>query len=392
MNRAIGKTAAIIVAAGNGSRVGGGIPKQYQMLGGKSVLAHSFDTLTAHASIDMVVVVIGAGQREQAVAALPHSADDLVLVEGGATRQLSVRNGLEYLAHVGGVDRVLVHDAARPNLPGAVIDRLLAGLNEHEGAIPTLAVVDTLARGSSDVLGERVERDGLYHVQTPQAFMFHPLLAAHGAWPMDQTATDDAGMFRAAGFEVALVAGDRRLDKITHAEDFARAERTFARTSLTPRVGMGYDVHRLVKDKDLCLCGIKIPHDSGLSGHSDADVALHALVDAILGALGDGDIGSHFPPSDPQWAGASSDRFLSFARDRVAARGGRIGNVDVTIICEAPKVAPHRDAMRQSIASLLRIEIERVSVKATTTEGLGMTGRHEGIAAHAIATVQLPDL
>lgn len=391
MNRPNGNTAAIIVAAGNGSRMGGGIPKQYQILGGKAVLAHSFDAMMAHPDIAIVVVVIGLGQREQAQAALAHSSRPLILVEGGATRQLSVRAGLEYLAEIGGVEHVLVHDAARPMLPARVIDDLLAALAAFEGAIPALPVTDTLVRHDG-MMGDNVVRDHLYRVQTPQAFVFDALLAAHRQWPGDADATDDAQMVRNTGHQVTIVAGDEMLNKLTYGDDFALAERSLGNRAMSSRVGMGYDVHRLVAGKDLWLCGIKIPHSLGLSGHSDADVALHALVDAILGALGEGDIGSHFPPSDPQWAGASSDRFLTFARDRVAARQGRIINVDVTIICEAPKIAPHRDAMRASIADLLQITPERVSVKATTTEGLGMTGRREGIAAHAIATVQLPDL
>lgn len=386
-----GKTAAIIVAAGSGSRMGGNIPKQYQLLGGKAVLAHSCDAFAAHPAIDTLIVVIGAGQEVATQAALAHATFPYTLVTGGATRQLSVRAGLDFLSQSGGVDHVLIHDAARPLLTADVINRLLAALGNAPGAVPVLPVVDTLARGSENMLGDRVERDNLYHVQTPQAFAFSAIYSAHVDWPNEREATDDAGMLRASGQQVALVMGDRQLDKITHVDDFARAERALTGHTLLPRVGMGYDVHRLTPGKELWLCGVKIPHEFGLSGHSDADVALHALVDAILGALSEGDIGSHFPPADPQWKGASSDRFLSFARDRVEARGGRIGHVDVTIICEAPKIAPYRDAMRVRLAELLQIEAERISVKATTTEGLGMTGRREGIAAQAVATILLPD-
>lgn len=384
-----GSTAAIIVAAGSGSRMGADRPKQFLPLCGKPVLAHSYERLSKHPSIDPVVVVIGAGQEEEARAAL---GPDATLVPGGATRRESVRAGLEALAGQTGIKRVLIHDAARPLLPDAVIDRLNSALDHSKGAVPALPVVDTLSRTHDGILGDGVDREMLVRIQTPQAFDFGTILQAHRNWKDRPEPTDDATMVRAMGNEVAYVEGDRLLDKITHAEDLDRTERALPAPLLMPRIGTGYDVHRLEPGEELWLCGIRIEHDHGLSGHSDADVAIHSLVDAILGALAEGDIGSHFPPSDPQWKGAPSSAFLSFAKERVAARGGRIGHVDLTIICEAPRIGPHREAMRTELAKILGIDIGRISVKATTTERLGFTGRREGIAAHSVATLLLPDL
>lgn len=384
-----GATIAIVVAAGRGERAGSTIPKQFRTIGGKAVLAHAFDALAGHAGIDGVFLVIGAGQ-EKAVAEALGDRSPLATVPGGATRQQSVRAALEHLASVGAPARVLIHDAARPFLPLVVIDRLVGALDDAKGAIPVLPVVDTIARGESS-LGEVLDRSALNRVQTPQAFDFTQILAAHRLWSANDDATDDAQILRAAGHDVTLVMGDRRLEKLTLPEDFAVAERAFT-DSRSIRTGMGYDVHRLVAKEELWLCGIQVPHDKGLSGHSDADVALHALVDALLGALAEGDIGSHFPPSDPQWRGAASWRFVEFARQRVEARGGMISHIDLTIICEAPKIGPHRDAMRARIAELLGVGLNRVSVKATTTERLGFTGRGEGIAAQAVATLSLPDI
>lgn len=394
-----GTTAAIIVAAGKGERAGGALPKQFAPLGGRPVLAHSYSALAAHPAIGALVVVVGAGQEPLARAALGQEA---WLVTGGATRRESVRAGLEALAahgHAahsdgghGNVARVLVHDAARPLLPAAVVDRLVLALADAPGAVPVLPVVDTLTHGEGGLLGAPARRDDLWRVQTPQAFRFDALLQAHRAWAGEESSvTDDAGLLRARGLAVALVEGDAALEKITHPADFARAQALLGASS-APRTGMGYDVHRLVEGKPLWLGGVEIPHARGLSGHSDADVALHALVDALLGALAEGDIGSHFPPSDPQWKGAASHRFLAFARERVEARGGRIAHVDLTIICEAPKIGPHREAIRARIAQLLGVVPDRVSVKATTTERLGFAGRGEGIAAQAIATVLLPEV
>lgn len=375
-------TVALLVAAGSGTRAGDGGPKQYRLVGGRAVIGHAVDALAAHGGIDRIVVVIGAGQDAMARNAIGR---DVALVTGADRRQDSVRAGLEWIAELGGADRVLIHDAARPFLPAAVVDRLLAALNQAPGAIPGLPVADTLVRGD----GALVPRDGLWRVQTPQAFRFDAIMAAHRAWDAAREATDDAQMARACGHDVIIVAGDERLQKLTYPQDFARAEAAMARSV---RTGMGYDVHRLVEGQELWLCGIQVPHSHGLSGHSDADVAIHALVDALLGALAEGDIGQHFPPSDPQWRGAASHRFLEYARDRVAARSGRIEHVDVTLICEAPKIGPHRDAMRGRLAELLGVSMGRVSVKATTTERLGFAGRREGIAAQAVATLSLPAL
>lgn len=381
--------AAIIVAAGAGTRAGLGAPKQYALLGGRPVLAHSHAALASHPRIAQVIVVIGAGQEEMAHAALALADRQPMLMTGGATRRDSVRAALERLEADGAPDFVFIHDAARPFLPHAVIDRLIEALMDHEGATPVLPLADTLVRGGDAIMGDAVAREGLYRVQTPQAFRFGAILAAHRALAEDASFTDDAGILRATGRPVALCEGDPMLDKLTYAADFARAQAQLATTRL-PAVGTGYDVHRLVPGKPLWLCGIEIPHDNGLSGHSDADVAIHALVDALLGALAEGDIGSHFPPGDPQWKDAPSHRFLTFARDRISARGGEITHVDVTIICEAPKVGPHRDRMCARLAELLAVPMSRVSVKATTTERLGFAGRGEGIAAQAVATVLLP--
>ncbi|HEX7784197.1 MAG TPA: bifunctional 2-C-methyl-D-erythritol 4-phosphate cytidylyltransferase/2-C-methyl-D-erythritol 2,4-cyclodiphosphate synthase [Sphingobium sp.] len=384
-----GETIAIIVAAGRGERAGGAIPKQFRRIGGKAILAHAFDALAGHGGIDGVLLVIGEGQEDAVAEAMGERAP-IAIVTGGATRQQSVRAGLDHLAAARAPARVLIHDAARPFLPPAVIARLLDALGVAKGAVPALPVVDTIARGG-DVLGEVADRDGVHRIQTPQAFDFAEILASHKAWHGTYDATDDAQILRTAGHDVAIVMGDRMLEKLTLPEDFAAAERSLA-GSRSVRTGMGYDVHRLVEKEELWLCGILVPHDKGLSGHSDADVALHALVDALLGALAEGDIGSHFPPSDPQWRGAASWRFVEFARQRVGARSGTISHVDLTIICEAPKIGPHRDAMRARIAELLAVPIGRVSVKATTTERLGFTGRGEGIAAQAVATLSLPDI
>ncbi|WP_327754801.1 bifunctional 2-C-methyl-D-erythritol 4-phosphate cytidylyltransferase/2-C-methyl-D-erythritol 2,4-cyclodiphosphate synthase [Sphingobium sp. SJ10-10] len=384
------KTVALLVAAGQGSRAGGDIPKQFRLIGGKPVLTHAFDALARHPVIDSIILVVGAGQEADARTALgerPVAA----IIQGADSRRGSVRAGLEHIASSGGAARILIHDAARPFLPGAVIDRLLAALAEATGAIPTLPVTDTLVRNEAGRAGEIVDRNGLARVQTPQAFHFDVILAAHRTWDSEREATDDAQMVREAGHDVILVAGDERLEKLTYADDFPRAEaRLEAARSI--RTGMGYDVHRLTSDEELWLCGIRIPHDRGLAGHSDADVAIHALVDALLGALAEGDIGSHFPPSDPQWRGVASSCFLEYAAERVAKRDGIIEHVDLTLICEAPKIGPHRDAMRARIAEILGLSLDRVSVKATTTERLGFTGRREGIAAQAVATLSLPAL
>ena len=382
-----GKIAALVVAAGSGSRAGGEIPKQYRPVGGKPLLAHAIDHLR-HDRIDAIHILIGNGQDglfHQAVGgdSLPSP------IKGGATRQQSVRNGLEALAAEGAIGAVLIHDAARPFLPPEVIDRLIGALDSADGAVPVLPVVDSLAQGNG-TLGAPVPRDGLIRVQTPQAFRFGAILEAHRRWNGPADATDDAQVAREAGFQVATVAGSQSLEKLTYEEDFMRAEQRLS-AALVSRTGLGFDVHRFAEGEELWLGGLSIPHGKGLSGHSDADVVLHALTDALLGAIGEGDIGDHFPPSDPQWRGAPSSRFVEHARALIERRGGRIDHVDMTVICEAPRIGPHRDAMRRSVAALLRLPLTRVSIKATTTERLGFTGRGEGIAAQAVATVRVPE-
>ena len=379
------RTVALIVAAGSGSRAGCTVPKQFVKVAGRPMIAHSFAALRAHPAVDDVVIVVGAGQERFLAEALGETAGKVQVAMGGPTRRESVANGLAAARDLAAT-RVLIHDAARPFLPAAVIDRVLEELDVHRGAAPVLPVADTLAKGG-DTLGDVVPRAGLHRIQTPQGFQLSALLAAHAAWPNDVEATDDAQMVRRLGGSVALVQGDAMLDKLTYPEDFARAE---ARTPLETRTATGFDVHRLEAGEELWLGGVLIPHDKGLSGHSDADVALHALTDALLGTIAAGDIGTHFPPSDPQWKGADSSRFLRHAASLIAERGGRIGFVDLTIICESPKVGPHRAAMVERIADLLALSPDRVSVKATTTERLGFTGRGEGIAAQAVATVQVP--
>jgi 2-C-methyl-D-erythritol 4-phosphate cytidylyltransferase/2-C-methyl-D-erythritol 2,4-cyclodiphosphate synthase len=308
-------------------------------------------------------------------------------VIGGATRQQSVRRGLEALARQGDFAAVLIHDAARPFIPRSMIDRLIGALGAHAGAVPVLPVPDTLARANS-LLGDAVDRSGLARVQTPQAFRFPAILAAHRAWDGAADATDDAQVARAAGLEIATVAGDAAAEKLTFAEDFERAER-WLNSNAIPCTGIGFDVHRFTQGDHLWLGGIRIQHDRGLEGHSDADVALHALCDALLGAIGAGDIGDHFPPGDPKWRGAPSSGFIEHVGHLVQAHGAQIVNVDVTIICEMPRIGPHKQAIRERIADLLRVPLQRVSVKATTTEHLGFTGRGEGIAAQAVATLRV---
>ena len=373
------QTVAVVVAAGRGERAGGGVPKQFRRVAGRTLVAHCLAAFGAHAGIDRVLFVIGEGQLDALSNAIaPMSMPDFVI--GGAQRRDSVANALSAIADRGGAKHVLIHDAARPFCPDHVIDALLRALDENDGAIPALPVVDTLAQGR-DILGDTVARDGLWRVQTPQAFNFEALLAAHRAWPEGREATDDAQMVRANGGRVSIVKGDAMLEKLTHPDDFLRAEQRHTAPRL--RVGSGYDVHRLVPGGGVWLCGVHVPHGKSLSGHSDADVAMHALTDAILGAAAMGDIGQHFPPSDPRWKGAASHIFLSHAVGLVRQEGFAIANADITIICEAPKVGPHRDAMRARIAELLGVDMACVSVKATTTERLGFTGRGEGIAAQA---------
>jgi 2-C-methyl-D-erythritol 4-phosphate cytidylyltransferase/2-C-methyl-D-erythritol 2,4-cyclodiphosphate synthase len=371
------RVAAIVVAAGQGLRAGQPMPKQFASWHGKPVLRHSVEAfLTAGAA--PVVVVIPEGAHEIASQAL--AGLSVVLITGRATRQGSVRAGLEALAREA-PDIVLIHDAARPGLHPPVIARLILALGEHTAAIPVLPIADSMLIAGAGLMVGTADRSALRRVQTPQAFRYPEILAAHWGWKGTADAGDDAQVARAAGIAVALVDGDEALHKLTYESDFAA-------TLPAVRIGTGYDVHRLVEGRALWLCGVQIEHTHGLSGHSDADVAIHALVDAILGAAGAGDIGQHFPPSDARWAGAASDQFLRHAVKLAAKAGYAIGNADVTIVCEAPKIGPHRETMRARLAEIIGTDPARISVKATTTEGLDATGRREGIAAHAVATLE----
>ena len=378
--------AAIVVAAGKGLRVGGEVPKQFRQWRGKPLVRHSVEALL-DAGAQPLVVVIGADAQTEAEAALAGLVG-VRFVTGGASRQDSVRNGLEALAH-DSPQCVLIHDAARPDLPIAVIERLLAALASHPGAIPVLPVVDSLALAGNDgLMAGKAVRESLRRVQTPQAFGYSAILAAHRGWTGATEAGDDAQVLVASSGSVALVDGDERLKKITFAEDFVDIV-TASGAAPAFRIGQGYDVHRLEVGEELWLCGVLVPHDKGLSGHSDADVALHAITDAVLGAIGAGDIGTHFPPSDPQWRGARSAQFLAHAIKLAREAGYEIGNVDLTLVCEAPKIGPHRPAMRSAVAQIMGTDESAVSIKATTTEKLGFTGRGEGIAAQAIVALHL---
>ncbi len=375
------RIAALLVAAGTGTRFGHETPKQFLSLAGRPVIRHAAEALARAASLIQPV-----GDAVPIAAALA-GMNVLPTVPGGATRQDSVRAGLAALAAYA-PDIVLVHDAARPVIPPGTIAALVGALDDAAGAIPAVPVADTLKRGADGRIVATVPREGLYRAQTPQAFRFTLLRALHDAAP--QGATDDAAILEAAGHAVVLVAGHEDNIKLTYKEDLVRLERVLAPAWL-PRVGTGYDVHVLEAGRKLILCGVEVPHERGLTGHSDADVGIHALCDAIYGALAEGDIGRHFPPSEATWKDADSARFLRHAAARIAARGGRLANADVTLICERPKITPHAPAMMARLAELLGVEAGRVSVKATTTERLGFTGRMEGIAAQAVATILLPD-
>ena len=380
---------ALIVAAGRGTRIGASLPKQYLPLAGEPLLRHTLRALAAHPRISGVRAVIHPDDREHYERAA-RGLDLLPPVPGGAQRQDSVRLGLESLAELD-PDTVAIHDGARPFVETTLIDRVLEALASTPGAIPALAVADTLKRGRDGRIAETVDRSQLWRAQTPQAFRFREILAAHRA-AAGLELSDDAAVAERAGLAVSLVAGSETNLKVTAPDDLARAEGLLLARLGDVRTGQGFDVHPLGTGDHVWLCGIKVPHERALIGHSDADVGLHAITDAILGALGAGDIGQHFPPSDPQWRGAASDRFLRHAAELVAERGGRIAHVDVTLICERPKVSPHREAMVARIAEILDLARDRVSVKATTTEKLGFTGREEGIAAQALATIRLPSL
>ena len=372
---------ALIVAAGKGERLGGGIPKQYRAIAGKPVLRRAVEALIGHSAIGHIQVVIGAGQEDLAAEALAGLPVPMPLI-GGETRQKTVLNGLGAVQ----TERVLVHDAARPFCPKTVVDRLLGSLESHDGAVPVLPASDTLAR-ADDLLGEPIDRSGAVRVQTPQAFHTDRLRSAHAAWT-GGPATDDATVARAAGGRIAAVEGDPLLEKLTTEADWLRSEALLA-ARMVPRAGMGFDVHGFSGEGPIWMGGIEIPHSRGLAGHSDADVVLHAITDALLGAAALGDIGEHFPPSDQRWKGASSDIFLSHAADLIRGRGGLIDHLDCTIIAEEPRVGPHRAAMQARVAAILGLRNDQVSIKATTTEGLGFTGRREGVAAQAIASVRM---
>lgn len=382
--------AALIVAGGRGVRAGGGTAKQYRRLGGMTVLRRSVHAFLGHPRIDGVRVVIHPDDAALYAGAVD-GLDLLPPVSGGATRQDSARLGLESLvAH--DPAQVLIHDAARPFVSAEVISRVLDALAACPGAIPALPLVDTLKRSDNGSEGEArvaatVDRTGLWRAQTPQGFHFRPILEAHRRLA-GEALTDDAAVAEHAGLAVALVEGDEGNVKLTTPEDFSRAELSADRDEL--RVGTGFDVHRFASGNQVMLCGVAVPHDHGLEGHSDADVGLHALTDALLGAIAGGDIGTHFPPSDPGWRGVASHLFVRHAAALVRAKGGAIVNADVTLICERPKVGPHRPAMVAAIAEMLGTDAGRISVKATTTEGLGFTGRREGIAAQAVVSVRVP--
>ena len=407
--------AAIVVAAGQGLRAGQSVPKQFAPYRGRALVAHSVQALV-DAGADPVIVAIPRGAELMAAKALA-DLPQVRFVTGGQTRQESVYRTLEECAEFDPA-YVLIHDAARPDLPREVIEDLLAALQTHHGAVPVLPVVDSLVQaGDDDALAGSVSRESMRRVQTPQAFQFHAILNAHRGWFGDPDATDDSQVLREAGGSVALVEGSERLKKITHPEDFveeaasplmtkpvrdkppvdvppddtpqaaAHPAPTVAPALAFPRMGLGFDVHELAEGERLFLCGIELDHSHGLVGHSDADVALHAITDAVLGAVALGDIGDHFPPDDPQWEGAASSRFLDHAVQMAYDAGWQVGNVDLTLICEAPRIKPHRETMRARVAEIMQVDTSQVSIKATTSEGLGFTGRHEGIAAQAIATL-----
>ncbi len=381
--------AALVLAGGGGVRFGAEVPKQYLDLAGSAVLRHSVEALIGHPAIAAVRCVIRAQDRDSHDAALS-GLGVLEAVEGGTSRQDSARLGLESLADMAPAT-VLIHDAARPFVDGATIDRTLAALGECPAALPAVPLSDTLKRldGDSGNVAATVERAGLWRAQTPQGFRYPEILAAHRALAGEEL-TDDAAVAERAGLAVAVVMGSENNMKITTADDLERARRMLMADASETRVGTGFDVHRFGPGGEIMLCGVAVASDRGLDGHSDADVALHAVTDALLGAVAEGDIGMHFPPSDPRWRDAASDIFVRHAAGLVRAKGGEIAHVDVTIICEQPRIGPHREAMAARLAEILEIEPARVSIKATTTEGLGFTGRGEGIAAQAAATIRLP--
>ncbi|MFT7106530.1 MAG: 2-C-methyl-D-erythritol 4-phosphate cytidylyltransferase [Yoonia sp.] len=373
------KTAAIIVAAGRGTRAGGPLPKQWQILHGCTVASHAIARLAAHPRITQLVLVLHPDDVDTTLWPREPAAQ---VVTGGQTRAASVRAGLEALD--ADIDQVLIHDAARPLVSNALIDRVLEALQSHQAAAPAVAVTDTLWHSEAGQVAGVQDRAGLYRAQTPQGFHLAPLLAAHAV--STGTETDDVAVARAAGLDVAIVAGDEDNIKITTPYDFARAEKLM-RNHMDIRCGNGYDVHRFEPGDHVWLCGVQIPHSRGLKGHSDADVGMHAVTDAIYGALGMGDIGQHFPPNDPKWNGAASHIFLKHAVGLAAKQGFTISNADCTLVCERPKIGPHQAAMKAVMAAYMGLHSDRISVKATTSERLGFTGREEGIAALATVTL-----
>ncbi len=379
---------AIIVAGGSGQRAGSGPAKQWRQVGGQPVLRWSVAAML-QAGAKPLIVVVPQGAEAEAQSAL-EGLQGWHSVIGGTRRTDSVRAGLDALkASPHPIASVLIHDAARPFVTAKHIRALLESLSEAEGAVPALAMADSLKRQDDEGGLTATSRDGLYRVQTPQAFQFEALIKAYDALPLDAEMTDDAGVLEASGGRVLAVPGDPMLFKLTYPEDFAMAEALASRRRAV-RIGQGIDAHRFGAGEELWLCGIKIDHEMGLIGHSDADAGLHALTDAILGAIGEGDIGDHFPPTDPQWRGVASEVFLRHAADLVLAKGGVIINIDLTLICERPKIKPHRQAMRERVAEILGLPVDRVSIKATTTERMGFTGREEGLAAQAIASIDMP--
>ncbi|MDX6751334.1 bifunctional 2-C-methyl-D-erythritol 4-phosphate cytidylyltransferase/2-C-methyl-D-erythritol 2,4-cyclodiphosphate synthase [Geminicoccaceae bacterium 1502E] len=375
---------ALIVAAGRGERLGGSLPKQFLPLLGRPMLRRTVERFLGHPSVDAVRVVIDRDHEELYRTATAGLAL-LEPVAGGASRQASVLLGLESLVELA-PEQVLIHDAARPLASAALVERVTTTLETADAVLPALPVVDTLKRAEGARTTGDVPRDGLWRAQTPQGFRFAAILAAHRA-QAGSVFTDDAAVAAAEGIEVRLVEGEEDNMKITHPADLARAERLLGGGQRRWRTGQGFDVHRLVENRPLILAGVQIPFERGLSGHSDADVVLHAVTDAILGAIAAGDIGQHFPPSDPRWKDADSAQFLQHAVSLAGGAGGALENVDVTILCERPKIGPHRDAMRERLAAILGLPVDRVGIKATTTEQLGFTGRGEGIAAQAVATL-----
>jgi 2-C-methyl-D-erythritol 4-phosphate cytidylyltransferase/2-C-methyl-D-erythritol 2,4-cyclodiphosphate synthase len=387
-----GMVAAVVVAAGRGERAGGDVPKQYRDIAGEPMIRHTLRAFLDHAQIARVQPVIHPGDENVYRAATAGLEKLARPVPGGATRQASVRAGLEALA-ANAPALVLIHDAARPFVTGALIERAIAAVRATGAAVPGIVIADTVKEiDAAAIVAATLDRSRLRIVQTPQVFAFDLILAAHrrAAAAGLESFTDDAALAEWAGHRVSVFAGESGNAKVTTSEDFARAETLRLAGLSDVRTGNGFDVHAFAAGDHVMLGGIRIPHSRGLTGHSDADVALHALVDAILGALAEGDIGAHFPPTDPQWKGAASDRFLAFACERVRARRGMIAHLDVTVVCEAPRVSPYRDAMRARIAAIAGIALARVAVKATTSEKLGFTGRGEGIVAMATATLRLP--